>query len=165
MFSKDDTSDVETYETVRVDALVAERLSASPRTYDIYGYCGYGILSEYFYHGDVEEVAYEDDGWLEEDPTKTGNFEIHTKLTGKQKLVLALEMAEGIAVLHGFDNGVIVHDDVQVPQFLLNQDKTVLKINDFNRAEFMLYDDTIGEYCRYTNGAGHGNVRVLTSGW
>ncbi|CAJ1969152.1 unnamed protein product [Cylindrotheca closterium] len=159
IYSKDDTSDTETYETVRMDALVAERLSANPRTYDIYGYCGYGILSEYFYHGDVEEVAYEDDGWVDEDLSKTDVFEVHSKLTGKQKLVLALEMAEGIALLHGFSNGVIVHDDVQMSQFLLTKDRTMLKINDFNRAEFMLYDDTEGEYCRYTNGVGHGNWR------
>lgn len=141
-----------------MDALVAERLSANPRSYDIYGYCGYGILSEYFYHGDIEAVAYEDDGWVEEDLSKQEKFEVHTTLTGQQKLVLALEMAEGIAFLHGFSSGVIVHDDVQPSQFLLNKDKTMLKINDFNRAEFMLYDDTEGEYCRYTNGVGHGNV-------
>jgi len=159
IYGKDDTPDAEAYETVRMDALVAERLSTNPRTYDIYGYCGYGILSEYFYHGDVEEVAYEDDGWVEEDLSKKDAFETHSALTGKQKLVLALEMAEGIAVLHGFSKGVIVHDDVQMPQFLLNKDKTMLKINDFNRAEFMLYDDTTGEYCRYTNGVGHGNWR------
>mmetsp|Transcript_33674 Transcript_33674/g.81644 ORF Transcript_33674/g.81644 Transcript_33674/m.81644 type:complete len:541 (-) Transcript_33674:38-1660(-) len=159
IYNKEDTPDVETYETVRMDALVAERLSANPRTYDIYGYCGYGILSEFFHHGDIEEVAYEDDGWVEEDLSQKDIFEVHTKLTGTEKLVLALEMAEGISFLHGFSSGVIVHDDVQMSQFLLNKDRTMLKINDFNRAEFMLYDDTEGEYCRYTNGVGHGNWR------
>lgn len=40
-------------------------------------------------------------------------------LTGTQKLEYALQMAESIAVLNNFEKGVIVHDDVQLVQFLL----------------------------------------------
>jgi len=54
---------------------------------------------------------------------------------------------------------VIVHDDVQLSQFLYGVDGT-LKLNDFNRAEIMLYDENRGEYCRYKNGGGYGNYRA-----
>ena len=59
---------------------------------------------------------------------------------------------------HGYPGGVIVHGDIQLSQFLYTNDKSKVKLNDFNRAEFMLWDDENGEYCRYTNGRGHGNV-------
>ena len=68
-------------------------------------------------------------------------------------------MADSLAALHNFEGGVIVHDDVQLSQFLYtSNDKTHIKLNDFNRAEFMLWDDEKEEYCRYQNGKGHGSV-------
>ena len=33
-----------------------------------------------------------------------------------------------------------------------------LKLGDFNRGEFPLYDEENGEYCKYLNGHGHGDV-------
>ncbi|KAL3935701.1 MAG: hypothetical protein SGBAC_008829 [Bacillariaceae sp.] len=155
----DEDVEVDTSEFIRMDATVAERLSASPRVFDIYGFCGVGILSEYFFHGDIEEVVYEDEGEVSEDLREIEELVVQNNLSGREKLILALEMAEGVALLHGFSGGVIVHDDIQLSQFLLNKDKTMLKINDFNRAEFMLYDDSKQVYCKYFNGAGNGNWR------
>jgi hypothetical protein len=153
---------VDNFEFVRMDAIVAERLSASPRTYDIYGYCGLGILSEYFYHGDIEEdVVGGKDGYMTKKSDLHDKAEVkpQNNLTGIEKLVLSLNMAESLADLHGYANGLIVHDDVQLSQFLFNKDKTRLKLNDFNRAEFPLFDEENNEYCHYTNGNGHGNWR------
>lgn len=48
-------------------------------------------------------------------------------------------------------------DDVQAVQWLITEDGNV-KLNDFNRAEFMLYDEEHGEYCKYKNGPGPGPV-------
>ena len=48
-------------------------------------------------------------------------------------------------------------DDIQLPQFMVTNDGR-LKLGDFNRAEFMLYDEEHGEYCKYRNGHGHGDV-------
>jgi hypothetical protein len=161
-----DSSDAEmdNFEYIRMDAIVAEITSASPRTFDIYGFCALSILSEYFHHGDMEDrvVQGDDDGYM-----KPG--ELHDKdelkpqnnLTAAQKLVVALDMAEAIAVLHGNENGMIIHDDIQLSQYLFNADKSMIKINDFNRAEFPLFDEKSGEYCRYENGHGHGNVRCV----
>lgn len=146
------------FEFVRMDAMVAERLSSNPRTFDIYGFCGLGIMSEFFYHGDIERFAISGDGHADQGYDRD-ELEPQNNLKAKEKLVLSLEMAEGIAVLHGYGGGIIVHDDIQLSQYLLNKKKTMLKINDFNRAEFMLYDETAQRYCPYRNGKGNGNVR------
>jgi serine/threonine protein kinase len=54
---------------------------------------------------------------------------------------------------------VIVHQDIQLSQFLFNNDLTRVKLNDFNRAEFVLWDEANNEYCKYTEGKGHGDWR------
>jgi serine/threonine protein kinase len=67
-------------------------------------------------------------------------------------------MAEAIADLHGFKDGVIVHGDIQLCQYLINIDGQ-LKLNDFNRAEVMLWDTKNQGYCRFRNGNVYGNYR------
>ena len=67
-------------------------------------------------------------------------------------------MAESIADLHGFKDGIIVHDDIQLCQWLRTKDGT-LKLGDFNRAEVMLWDEKEQKYCTYNNGKGYGNYR------
>lgn len=147
------------FEFIRMDAMVAERLSSCPRTFDIYGFCGLGILSEFFYHGDIEDTIVQESGYATpEELNDKDELKPQNDLDGPEKLLLALEMAEGIAVMHGFEGGLIVHDDIQLSQFLLNKDKTMLKINDYNRAEFMFWNEENQEYCRYQNGPGGGNV-------
>lgn len=48
-------------------------------------------------------------------------------------------------------------DDIRLYQWLIADDGNI-RLNDFNRAEFMLYDEDAGEYCRYQNGVGPGSV-------
>jgi hypothetical protein len=158
----DEDYDFKKYEFVRMDAIVAERLSFSPRTYNIYGFCGIGIMSEYFYHGDIEnDVTGGERGDMKsEDLQDEAGLKPQNNLTGIEKLVLSLEMAEAIAELHGYTNGLIVHDDIQLSQFLFNQNRTRLILNDFNRAEFPLFDEKADDYCRYKNGRGGGNWRA-----
>ena len=43
-------------------------------------------------------------------------------------------------------------------QFLFAADGRI-KLNDFNRAEAMLYDENDETYCRYSNGPGGGDFR------
>lgn len=144
----------EHYEYVRMDAIVAERLTGSPRIYDIYGMCGLGILSEFFPHGDMEHIAMPEF----DDEVKKG-YDPKNKFTPIEKLVVSKQMAEALADLHGNKGGVIVHQDVQLSQFLWNADKTMVKLNDFNRAEFMFFDEHENEYCGYWEGRGQGSVR------
>jgi hypothetical protein len=150
------------YEYVRIDAIVAERLTASPRIFDIYGMCGLSILSEFFPHGDMEEFIILEDGYAEpeeledEDEVKPQN-----DLTAIEKLTIALDMAESIADLHSYPGGVIVHGDITPGQFLYNSDKSHIILNDFNRAEWMSWDDKKKDYCRHTSGPGKGNVCIV----
>jgi serine/threonine protein kinase len=147
-----------------MDALVAERLTSSPRIYDIYGYCGLGILSEFFPHGDMEDVAVPGEGYIKSEKLQDGSeLQPQNDLTALQKLEICTQMAEALADLHGNPNGVIVHQDMQLSQFLWTADKSRVKLNDFNRAEYMLWDDEEKEYCRYHEGLGNGNVCILIS--
>jgi serine/threonine protein kinase len=146
------------YEFVRMDALVSERLTFSPRIVDIYGHCGLSMLSELLPNGEVQEIVVPTSGYTKKtDQSK----ELHPEnnLTASEKLFLAKEMAEGLAVLHGFRGGVMVHNDVQLCQWLYDEHHRI-KLNDFNRAEVMLYDEENGQWCRYRNGPGNGNYRA-----
>mmetsp|Transcript_9522 Transcript_9522/g.10902 ORF Transcript_9522/g.10902 Transcript_9522/m.10902 type:complete len:553 (+) Transcript_9522:35-1693(+) len=151
------------FEFVRMDAMVAERLTSSPRIYDIYGYCGTAIMSQYFPHGDYEDVAVPGSGYLLTKEEKTNeqinDLEAHNNITSTNKLKISLQMAEALADLHGDPMGATVHQDIQLSQYLLSSDKQILKLNDFNRAEFMLWNDNKGEYCKYSEGSGNGNWR------
>ena len=80
-------------------------------------------------------------------------------LTGTEKLVYALEMAEPVLLLHSNPGGVIVHDDISLEQYLLTNDGTLM-LNDFNRAEPMLWNEEAEEYCRYRNNPGNGGWRA-----
>ena len=94
-----------------MDAVVAERLTASPRIYNIYGNCGIGIMAQYFPHGDLETIAVPGSGYLWDSDTNNETFS-YNNLTGLEKLQMSLHMAESLADLHGYPGGVIVHQDV-----------------------------------------------------
>ncbi|KAL3922646.1 MAG: hypothetical protein SGILL_002099 [Bacillariaceae sp.] len=119
--------------------------------------------SEWFPHGDLEEAAIDYDDYPEhhviEENEKKEELVVYNNITSREKLRICLHMSEALADLHGYKNGVIVHQDVQLSQFLLNKDFTRIKLNDFNRAEFMLWDEEAQEYCLYSSGAAHGNWR------
>ena len=80
------------------------------------------------------------------------------KLTVQQKLSYSMDMMEAVANLHNYPGGVIVHDDIQLGQFLVSDDGQHLKLQDFNRAEILLWNEKKEEYCVYKNGRGHGDV-------
>lgn len=76
-----------------------------------------------------------------------------------EKLRFSLEMAESLAELHGFTDGVIVHDDVQPCQWLRTADGH-LKLGDFNRATIMQWDLIKEGYCRFNNGKAYSQYRA-----
>lgn len=153
------------YEFIRMDALVMERLTASPRIVDIYGHCATSVNTEFLPDEfDPLVIPGKGDGRNLND---TIDVDPQNDFTITQKLDYALQMAESIADIHGFRDGVLVHDDIQTLQFLFAPDGR-LKLNDFNRAEAMLYDEQAGEYCRYQNGPGGGDYRApeeYVDGW
>ena len=105
IFEQDYLDDI--YEFTRMDVLVMERLTTSPRIADIYGHCAMSVLTENL-PGLVEDYVVPQtssmpEGVLhdEDDVQPLNNF------TATEKLEMALAMAEGIADLHGFKDGVI----------------------------------------------------------
>eukprot|EP00536_Pseudo-nitzschia_multiseries_P002046 jgi/Psemu1/283451/fgenesh1_pg.27_\ len=140
------------------DALVMERLSVSPRIVDIYGHCGYAVWVEAISH-EVEEVIIKGEGMAKQKDLYKNGLESLNEYTIEEKLDMALAMAESLADLHGFKDGVIVHDDVQLCQWLKTADGR-LKLGDFNRAEVMEWNSKKKKYCRYYNGDCGGNYRA-----
>jgi len=152
------------YEFVRMDALVMERLTSSPHIVDIYSHCAMSVLTE-FLPVELEGIATpyysrkNQRQLVREQKKEKNKFKSLNNLTDEKKLDISLQMAEAIATLHGFKDGILIHDDIQLPQFLITAEDKV-KLNDFNRAEAMLYDESKGDYCRYLNGAGGGDWRA-----
>ena len=160
-YSKHDVN-VKTMDHVRRDALIMERLSSSPRIIDIYGYCGTSMSVE-FIENEIEEKIVPGSGYMKEDLQKMHDWndvQPRNTFTPEEKLDLALSMAESLADLHGFKDGVIVHDDVQLCQWLMKKSTGKLKLGDFNRAGLMLFDEEKGKYCKYSNGNCYGNYRA-----
>lgn len=150
-------------EFARMDALVMERLTSSDKIVNVYGHCGTSVVTESLGR-DLESVAIRAEGWgghiSREELNDVEDVRPQNDLSPASKLALGLMMAEALAELHGFEDGVIVHDDVQLSQFLFSNDRKTLKLNDFNRAEVMLYSERVGKYCRYRNDGGFGNYRA-----
>jgi len=119
-----------------------ERLTSSPRIMNIYGHCVMSTMAEVV-PIEFEEVSVPGEGYFAHDEIEERNKDgvrPFNNFTPTQKLGFALEMAESLADLHGFPDGVIVHDDVQPCQWLRTPDGH-LKLGDFNRATIMQWDN------------------------
>ena len=148
---------------------------------DVYGYCSVGLLSEYMDGGTMEDALGLKDRChekphvtipLEKPNTQSKTVYSRSPFTAIEKLEHALDMSKALALLHNNRFGVIVHDDIKLDQFLMtttttksNKDHVRVKLNDFNRAEGMMYDHKHQEYCKYRNGEGRGDVRVCEALW
>ena len=150
---------IELMEDMRKDAMVMELLTSSPRSANIYSFCGLSSVIE-FAPIDIEKYirplnyqqnflrgrhnGFEDRGLGE---NNSGNDHIPPE----EKLEIALEIAKCLAEMHGFADGPIAHVDVQTGQFFRGRDGRI-KIVDYNRAEALLYDINQDEYCTFRNG-------------
>jgi serine/threonine protein kinase len=152
--------DYEKHEYVRVDALVTERMTSNDLIVNIFGYTGFSLIGEMFFDGDIEQdVVGRDERSRYFKPHLSEDLIVLNNFTGSEKLKLALSMVQPVAALHNYADGVIVHDDIQLSQFLwTDASKIAMKLNDFNRAEIMFWDDENEEYCKYHNGKGAGDV-------
>lgn len=124
-----------------------ELLTSSPRIADIYSFCALSSIIEYA-PGNIEDYVMptEGEGDETEDPTPVNDY-----IKPLEKLEMALELAKGLATMHGHSDGVIANVDVQIGQFCRGRDG-LIKILDFNRAEVLMYDEEREEYCPFSNG-------------
>lgn len=116
--------DLQNYEFMRMEGSTNALLSPHPLIVDIYGFCSFSMFSEALVLGDTEGKAiprYDrgtncTDDFDHDKPLSMNDLEPTTKLEW------ALEMAEAVALLHNYKHGVIVHDDIQLGQFLVHAD-------------------------------------------
>lgn len=166
----EETFSEEDYEYMRMDALVSEKFSADPWFVDMYGFCGVAMLSEIMPYKDLEHYALPTFNRKEKTIDEYNDEEtLHmNQLAPDEKLEVALQMAKALSHLHNYKGGRIVHGDLWIAQFLPTTNWThgvplggeqILKFNDFNRAEAMLWDEEHQEYCKYERGQGGGDWR------
>jgi len=154
------------WEEVQLEAIIMERMTKSPRIIDIYGHCGFSTTVEVV-PIELEEAVVPGEGYADNQDVEKHNSDgviSYNNFTIDEKLQFALEMAESLADLHGFEGGVIVHDDVQICQWLRTADGH-LKLGDFNRATIMQVDVLNSKkeeeyYCKFNNGEAFANYRA-----
>lgn len=119
---------------VEKEAVVMERLTASKIIVDIYGHCGTSIIAEAM-PGEVtmsivpaDDIDDYDRGHIkQEELDEMQEDDVHpmNNLTIKEKVDLALLMAESLAELHGFNGGMIIHGDLHPDQWLKTADGSI----------------------------------------
>ncbi|GKY97761.1 hypothetical protein MPSEU_000734300 [Mayamaea pseudoterrestris] len=117
----------------RRDAMALERLTSSKHVVDVYGYCSTSAFFEFSNGGDINKVI-----WSEEN------------VTSVRKLQIATQAAMGLADAHTVDfedRATIAHTDIAGNQYILIDG--VYKLNDFNRARFLLRNVTTDTNCFY----------------
>jgi hypothetical protein len=148
-----------TLHQVHREANVMERLSSNPSIVDIYGHCGGSVAAEAISY-EVERYVVPGSGYVNPGlgADQPADLSPQSDFTPSEKFRMALAMAESIAALHGYHDGVIVHDDIQLRQWLQTKDG-ILKLGDFNRAYVLDWNDSTQAYCSYNNGQAFGNNR------
>lgn len=153
--------DEEAHASCRVEGVVSAATSPHPNIVEMYHYCGLGMMSETMHGGDMHKVACphyercmeeEYDRDMPDDP-----WELRNDLSGRQKVQYAVDMAKAVAVLHAYP---VVHNDIQLGQFLLSGDGRHLKLADFNMATIPQYDAVNDAQCKYVFPESPGNVSI-----
>lgn len=89
------------------DALIMERLTKSPRIVDLFGHCGFAVWVEAIPY-EVEGVVVPGEGYIKQvDLHDEEKLNPQNHYTDEEKLNIALTMAESIADLHGFKDGLM----------------------------------------------------------
>jgi hypothetical protein len=119
---------------VEQEAIIMERLTKSSIIVDIYGHCGTSIIAEAM-PGEVTmsivpgvDVDDYDRGHIQQselDEMQETDVHPMNNLTIKEKVDLALLMAESLAELHNFKGGLIIHGDVHPDQWLKSTDGSI----------------------------------------
>ena len=145
---------------IRHDALVMERLTASPRIMNLYGHCGTSIGVE-LVENEVEEFIVPGSGMISKsDLEDSQDVNPQNHFSSTEKLEIALTMAEGLADLHGFKDGIIVHADVQLCQWMRRSKDNKLILGDFNKMHVLFWDEVGNKYCKFNEGGGFSTVSI-----
>lgn len=138
--------------------------SSSRRTTDIYGHCATSLMVE-LGQPIADEIrprfiASDTDRWMLQKRLKkeqVDDVKPMNSLTSEEKLRIAVQMAEGLAMMHGNYKGAIANHDLSLEQYLLirssNSNHTendfTIKLNDFNKAKILHWNPVKQEYCTF----------------
>jgi hypothetical protein len=125
----------EYYDLHRRDAMAMERLTASPYTLNVYGYCGQSAMNEKAVDN-VERVFMR---------LRKGHYDY--------KLQTATAVAWAVSDMHRIDfdkgnNATLVHYDLN-PRNVAIMPNGAPKLNDFNVAEFLRWNTTASAPCGF----------------
>ena len=158
---------------INMEAMIMEITTASNVTSAIYGHCSTTILVESLLDVTHAIVPFQkqyqpirgrvSDATLHalesEQATKinrnttdaisTSEPYSFNNLTVYEKLHYARQMSQGLAEMHGYRGGVIVHDDVHPDQWLISRDKQRIVLNDMNNAVILQWSRQHHKYCTY----------------
>jgi serine/threonine protein kinase len=115
---------IKNYEFMRMEGTTNAILAPHPLVVDMYGFCSFSMFSEAVMGGDIDEKAvpfYDRHKHCEETFDEEHLLKLNS-LHPTTKLEWALDMAEAVALLHNHERGLIIHDDIQLVQFLLDKD-------------------------------------------
>lgn len=128
------------FDRVRRDALISERLTSSSYIMNIYGHCGHTML-----------VPYSPDNLSEN---------LSLKMTKQQRFEHARTVIYALADAHNIDgDGIasITHGDLVLRQF--NKIGNNYQLSDFNRGRFLRWDKRGNKTCTYEIGVNDKTVR------
>lgn len=149
---------------VNNEALLMERLTSSPTITNTYGHCGTSILVE-----EANELSgkmirtMEDKTWrgfigqdeLEQLERENGGVYQFNPLEPHEKLDIAIAMAESIALLHGFPDGIVAHDDIWVDQWMTATSDGRVMLNDLNSVLPLKWNRAENRYCTFQSRSGN----------
>lgn len=119
------------YENNRIDAVVLERLTASPHVINVFGFCGNSVLTEFA------------------DGKRLGELADKKRKEYGERLRIARDIASGLRDVHTIDyddnNATFVHMDIN-PANVVSIGGT-LKLNDFNIGVPRLWNSTSQKAC------------------
>mmetsp|Transcript_19566 Transcript_19566/g.22673 ORF Transcript_19566/g.22673 Transcript_19566/m.22673 type:complete len:284 (-) Transcript_19566:1154-2005(-) len=131
----------------RRDANAYSMLQSSDHVMNIYGYCVNGAIFDYATQGTLQNALRR-----EED---------HPHWTSDEKLLYAWQVMKALTDLHGVgnihDSAAISHTDMAADQYLWFDGK--FRLNDFNRARFIRWNEKKQEACPFWIGAAPGKHR------
>lgn len=128
------------------EASIMEQLASSTRILNIYGFCGTTVHVATM-AGDIDtKIIYGEGLASQAELDKLDDVYPLNNLTISEKLQISLTMAESLADIHGYKGGVIYHADTHIEQWLVAPDGSI-KLNDFNNAKIMKWDERHNRYC------------------
>jgi hypothetical protein len=119
---------------------------------DIYGFCGSAGVFEFADGGDLETALW------------PGNDDV-VPWNPQERLIVGYQVVQAIAAVHNHPKegvAAIAHTDIALGQYVYVDKVGGFKLQDFNRARFIAWNNATNEPCTYEVGNNPGNVRMIS---